>query len=166
TAEGTGPEGADDHHGTDDAGPAEPVRRDAGTARSDAGTHGDAGTARSDAGTADGEDHQLGGSTAPAPLPGPVLGGPRDWDLVEDEDDGAFVPPTPGPVFGGDPLITMAWCGVLLAASTLLLLLFWPAMPRVLRLGALALLVGSFAVLLWRMPAGRDEEDTDEGVTF
>ena len=47
----------------------------------------------------------------------PELSG-RDWDGTSQIDDAEasidaeehFVPPDPGPVLGGDPLLTMAWC--------------------------------------------------------
>src|SRR5450759_2662688 len=54
--------------------------------------------------------------------------GPRDWDAGDepadgDDVEGGFVPPDPGPVLGDDPLLTMAWAGVIavplvLVAST------------------------------------------------
>lgn len=110
--------------------------------------------------------------TSPAPAePGPVPTGrppgapsptdPRGWSRdpeVEDEET-HFQPPDPGPVLGGDPLLTMAWAAVVGAPLLFLLsVTFWRSVPTVLLQVAAALFVGGLAVLLWRMPHRRDDD--------
>ncbi|AEI11952.1 hypothetical protein [Cellulomonas gilvus] len=99
-----------------------------------------------------------------------AVDGPRSWDgsaqyadaeAAVDEAEG-FVPPDPGPVLGGDPLLTMAWLAaggmpVLLLA----LVVFWRDVPPVLIQAACGVFVLGVAVLLWRMPAGRRGDDDD-----
>lgn len=106
----------------------------------------------------------------PAADPSDTYG--RDWsgtdqideaERVVDEQE-AFVPPEAGPVLGGDPLLTMAW---LAAAGMPLLLLaaliFWRDIPAALVQAACVVFVLGVGVLVWRMPAHRDEDDDDNG---
>lgn len=84
--------------------------------------------------------------------------GPRDYIPAPDEEP--FIPPDPGPVTSTDPFLTMGW--FLLGGGLgviLLSLMFWPSAPRVFHLGcAAAALVGA-AILVWRMPHHKDEDD-------
>jgi len=97
----------------------------------------------------------------------------RDWDGTSQYDDAegavdeqeAFVPPDPGPVLGGDPLLTMAWFA---AAGVPLLLLVvvvaWRDAPATLVQAACVVFVIGVAVLVWRMPQRRDHGDDDGAV--
>ncbi|MCV2396465.1 hypothetical protein OEB99_19310 [Actinotalea sp. M2MS4P-6] len=93
---------------------------------------------------------------------GPPASDPRAWapdpDVAEAEDH--FVPPDPGPVLGGDPLLTMAWV-VVLAAPTLAVvaLIAWRDIPSwLLQVAGVAFLL-AVGVLVWRMPHRRDDDD-------
>ncbi|GCD20489.1 hypothetical protein ACFO3K_07190 [Cellulomonas algicola] len=96
----------------------------------------------------------------------------RDWSGTDQIDDAEqavdaeehFVPPDPGPVLGGDPLLTMAWIAA--AGMPLFLLavvLFWRDAPSAIVQAAAAVFVIGVAVLVWRMPHRRDPEDDDTG---
>ncbi|WP_168800559.1 hypothetical protein [Cellulomonas telluris] len=111
-------------------------------------------------------------TAAPSGTPdAPRLSG-RDWDGTEQYDaaedvvDEAehFVPPDPGPVLGGDPLLTMAWAA---AAGVPLFLLvavvLWRDAPSLLMRAAVGLFVVAVGVLVWRMPHRRDPSDDDPG---
>jgi hypothetical protein len=88
----------------------------------------------------------------------PIDADPRGW--VEVEVDEHFEPPDPGPVFGGDPLLTMAWIAVVGPLVLLLLaVLAWRDIPSIaLQVAAVCFLIG-VGVLVWRLPASRDEDD-------
>lgn len=98
--------------------------------------------------------------------------GPRDWVLAEvtddqdvgDDPEEGFVPPDPGPVLGGDPLLTMAWAGFVGAPLGVLIafIVWWPLPPMLLQLAG-AVFVTACAVLVWRMPARQDDDDHDPG---
>lgn len=101
---------------------------------------------------------------APAGTPpgAPAPSDPRSWsvDPALEEEDTHFRPPDPGPVLGGDPLLTMAWSAVGLAPLLFLLsLTVWPSAPRILLQVASALFVAGLGVLLWRMPHRRDDDE-------
>ena len=87
----------------------------------------------------------------------PLEADPRGWAAPELEE--RFEPPDPEPVFGGDPLLTMAWIAVvgpilLLVASVVV----WRDIPSIaLRIAGVVFLVG-LGVLFWRMPASRDDD--------
>ncbi|WP_298456965.1 hypothetical protein [uncultured Cellulomonas sp.] len=90
----------------------------------------------------------------------------RDWagtddiDAAESEIDDRehFVPPDPGPVFGGDPLLTMAWLGAAgIPIALLVVLVAWRDAPTVLLQAAGVVFVLSCALLVWRMPHRRDD---------
>ena len=98
--------------------------------------------------------------------------GGRDWDGTGQLDaaeaavdaDEHFVPPDPGPVLGGDPLLTMAW----LAAGgmpvfLLVVVLAWPHPPATLIQAAAGVFVLGVVALVWRMPHRRDDADDDTG---
>lgn len=84
--------------------------------------------------------------------------GPRAWTPADPDDD-HFEPPDPGPVLGGDPMLTMAW-SVVVAVPALLVLsvvLRWSVPGVALQIGG-ALFLAAVAVLLWRMPHRRDDD--------
>lgn len=99
----------------------------------------------------------------PGPAPDrqePVLG-PRSWspDPAVEEADDHFHPPEPGPVLGGDPLLTLAWGAVVgMPALFLLTVLLWRDVPTVVLLGAAVAFLVGLGVLLWRMPHRRDDD--------
>lgn len=79
----------------------------------------------------------------------------------DDEDDpyDAFVPPDPGPIFSGDPLLTLAWvCIVGSPIGLFLITLFWRSAPQLLAVGLIVAFLASAAVLLWRMPSEREDQ--------
>lgn len=83
---------------------------------------------------------------------------PRAWQAEEEEE--RFVPPEPGPVLGGNPLLTLAW-GAVVGVPLLLLVavVVWPDIPTVVLQVAGALFLIGLAVLLWRMPRTREDQD-------
>lgn len=107
------------------------------------------------------------GSVPVAPWVRPT--GPRDWPTtpeVEDleEAESHFVPPDPPLVLGRDPLLTMAWA-LVVGVPILLLVVLVVARPYpvlVAQVGGGAFLVG-LAILLWRMPHRRDDDDRGPG---
>lgn len=103
--------------------------------------------------------------------PTPRLTG-RDWegteqyDAAEDAVDEAehFVPPDPGPVLGGDPLLTMAWAAAVgVPLFLLVVVVAWRDAPPVLVRTGVGLFVVAVGVLVWRMPHRRDPSDDDPG---
>lgn len=92
--------------------------------------------------------------------------GPRAWepDPAVEEAEEHFTPPDPGPVLGGDPLLTMAWAAAVGVPVLLLLaVVLWRDMPSaVLRAAGVAFLV-AVGLLLWRMPHRRDDDDRGPG---
>ncbi|MDO8107950.1 hypothetical protein Q6348_12165 [Isoptericola sp. b441] len=91
---------------------------------------------------------------------------PRSWapDPAVEEAEEHFVPPDPGPVLGGDPLLTMAWVAVLaVPVLAIVALVAWRDIPGwLLEVSGVAFLLG-LGVLLWRMPHHRPpggEDDT------
>ncbi|UZN01663.1 hypothetical protein [Cellulomonas sp. S1-8] len=106
----------------------------------------------------------------PAALPEPTG---RDWDGTSqygDAEDAVddlehFVPQDPGPVLGGEPLLTLAWGAA--AAMPLLLLVIvvaWQDAPALLVRAAAVVFVVAVAILVWRMPQRRDPSDDDGAV--
>lgn len=102
----------------------------------------------------------------PAEPPTPADSDPRGWspdpEVVEAEDH--FVPPDPGPVLGGDPMLTMAWIAVIAAPMLVLVaLVAWRDIPAlVLQVAGVGFLAG-VGLLLWRMPHDRSADDDDPG---
>lgn len=95
----------------------------------------------------------------PAQPPAPT--GPRAWspDPEVEEAEDHFEPPDPGPVLGGDPLLTMAWVATVGVPVLLLVaVVIWRDMPSVVLRVAGVAFVGAIALLLWRMPHGRDDD--------
>jgi len=90
----------------------------------------------------------------------------RDWAGTDDADAAEaeiderehFVPPEPGPVLGGDPLLTMAWLGAAgIPIGLLLVLVFWRDAPTVLLQSAGVMFLLSCGLLVWRMPHRRED---------
>lgn len=107
---------------------------------------------------------------AGSPDPGPPPPSGRGWDATEQIDDAErrvdeaehFRPPDPGPVLGGDPLLTMAWLAVaLMPVVWLVVLIFWRGAPSVVMQASVVTFVLGLVVLLWRMPHRRDTEHDD-----
>ena len=91
----------------------------------------------------------------------------RDWAGTDDidaaeaevDDREHFVPPEPGPVLGGDPLLTMAWLGAAgIPIALLVVLIVWRDAPVVLMQAAGVVFVLSCLLLVWRMPHHRDDD--------
>jgi hypothetical protein len=96
----------------------------------------------------------------------------RDWAGTDDidaaeaevDDREHFVPPDPGPVLGGDPLLTMAWLGAAgVPIGLLLVLIVWPDAPTVLLQAAGVVFLIGCALLIWRMPHRRDDDSAGPG---
>jgi hypothetical protein len=102
----------------------------------------------------------------------PELAG-RDWDGTGQIDDAEaavdaeehFEPPDPGPVLGGDPLLTMAWfAAVGMPIFFFILLVAWRDAPTAIVEAAGVVFALGVAVLVWRMPNHRhDDSDDDHG---
>lgn len=86
---------------------------------------------------------------------------PRAWepDPAVEEAENHFVPPDPGPVLGGDPLLTMAWVAVVGVPLLLMVaVVAWRGVPTiVLQVAGVAFLAG-VGLLVWRMPRDRDHD--------
>ena len=96
----------------------------------------------------------------------------RDWEGSSQFDEAEatvdaeehFVPPDPGPVLGGDPLLTMAWIAAAgMPIFLLIVLIAWPHAPTAVIQAAGIVFVLGVAVLLWRMPNRRDPDDDGTG---
>jgi hypothetical protein len=86
---------------------------------------------------------------------------PRGWapDPDVEEADDHFEPPEPGPVLGGDPLLTMAWVAVLgMPLLLVVTVVAWRDIPAALLTAAGVAFLAGIGLLLWRMPAGRDDD--------
>ncbi len=116
------------------------------------------------------DDDVLDGPPATVGAP-PTTG--RDWDGTSQYDaaEGAvddqehFVPQDPGPVLGGDPLLTLAWVAAAgMPVFLLVVVIAWQGAPTVLVRAAAGLFVLAVAVLVWRMPQRREPTDDDGAV--
>jgi|GEM_PF-268937 len=153
-----------------------PAREDAARpGRDDAAQPGrdDAGRPGRDAAARPGPDEA--GRPAPGSPAGAGTGGPaprtgRDWDATDQIEDAErrvdeaehFRPPDPGPVLGGDPLLTMAWLAVAtMPVVWLVVLIFWRDAPGVVMQASVVTFVLGLVVLLWRMPHRRDADHDD-----
>jgi hypothetical protein len=96
----------------------------------------------------------------------------RDWDGTaqidraesEVDDDEHFVPPDPGPIFSGNPALTLAWIGAAGGAILLLVLVvIGGSVPAIVARVTAGVFVASCAFLVWRMPHRRDHDDDDPG---
>lgn len=92
----------------------------------------------------------------------------RDWDGTaqidraesEVDDDEHFVPPDPGPIFSGNPALTLAWIGAAGGAILLLVLVvIGGSVPAIVARVTAGVFVASCAFLVWRMPHRRDHDD-------
>ncbi len=92
--------------------------------------------------------------------------GPRSWapDPAVEEAEDHFVPPDPGPVLGGNPLLTLAWSAVV-GVPTLIVIatIFWRDIPSWLLQVAGAAFLAGVGLLVWRMPHRKDPDDDDSG---
>lgn len=89
--------------------------------------------------------------------------GPRDYVLAPESDEPGFEPPDPA-IESNDPLVTLAWVGVVASVALVLVyLVLWRSMPGVLLALAGAAFVTSVAVLVARMPGRRDVDEPDDG---
>lgn len=91
---------------------------------------------------------------------------PRSWspDPAVEEAEEHFVPPDPGPVLGGDPLLTMAWSAVVGVPILLLVaVVLWQDMPAAVLQAAGVAFAASLALLVWRMPHRRGDDDDGPG---
>jgi len=101
-------------------------------------------------------------------LPGVRPLGPRDHVASQEEVDledeqSHFVPPDPGPVLGGDPVLTSAWLAVVAGILTLVVsALLVRLVPSVVAWVGAALLAAGAGVLLWRLPHERGDADGDD----
>lgn len=98
--------------------------------------------------------------TPDAAAAGPPPSSPRGWlpDPAVEEAEDHFHPPDPGPVLAGEPLLVLAWGGVLAFPVVLLLVaVLWTDAPAVVLQVAGAVFVVGLALLLWRMPRGDDD---------
>ncbi|WP_146902119.1 hypothetical protein [Cellulomonas aerilata] len=106
------------------------------------------------------------GQSAPRELSGRDWSGTDDIEAAEAELDDRehFVPPEPGPVLGGDPLLTMAWFGAAgVPIALLVALIVWRDAPVVLMQAAGVVFLLSCGLLLWRMPHHRDDDHSGPG---
>jgi hypothetical protein len=86
--------------------------------------------------------------------------GPRDFSMLEDDEDEAFVPPEPAPLGAGEPLVVLAWLAVAGGPVGLLLIaMFWRGAPTVAVLGIIVLVIAAAGYLISRLPAERDGFD-------
>jgi hypothetical protein len=102
----------------------------------------------------------------PRELTGRDWAGTDDIDAAEAEVDERdhFVPPDPGPVLGGDPLLTMAWLGAAgIPIGLLVVLIAWRGAPTILLQSAGVVFLLSCLLLVWRMPHHRDDSDDGPG---
>ncbi|MBY8876538.1 hypothetical protein [Actinacidiphila acidipaludis] len=93
----------------------------------------------------------------------PVISGPRNYELAEDDEDDHFVPPEPPPLPEADVTTKFAWIAVI--GGPLLLLafvLFQLEMTWWAILVGVGGFLGGFATLVARMRTG-DEDDDDPG---
>jgi hypothetical protein len=113
--------------------------------------------------------------TTDEPRSDPADAGPRDYTLpssagplgdpeAADDDERGYVPPEPPPIAGTDPLLGLAWTGVLVPIGLVIVyLVLWRAMPRIVLGLAGVVFVLAVALLVWRMPGKRDPGDADDG---
>lgn len=111
----------------------------------------------------DGTDEPVDGSTSvPVLLAEPTE--PRSWrpDPAVEEAENHFVPPDPGPVLGGDPLLTMAWAAAVGVPVLLIVVaVVWRDVPMSWLAAAGAVFLAGVGLLLWRMPHGDDDDPND-----
>lgn len=108
------------------------------------------------------------GPGSPADAGPPPSG--RDWDATSQMDDAErqvdeaehFSPPEPGPVLGGDPLLTMAWFAVAgMPVVWLVVLIAWRGAPAVIMQASVVVFVLGLVALIWRMPRRHEDRHDD-----
>lgn len=108
------------------------------------------------------------GLTPAALTPGPDnqsdQGGPRDYNLTEEPEEG-YLPPEPEPINVTDPFLVSAWVATVGGpVGMLVLLILWPGAPASVWIGLLvAALLGGVA-LAWRLPRHPRDDDDDGAV--
>lgn len=86
----------------------------------------------------------------------PPSWGPRDY-AVDDEDDGAFVPPDPPALGSGRPAVVLSAAGLAGAPLALLLAaLFWPGIPGILVTILITVMVAGGVGLFLALPRDKD----------
>lgn len=110
-------------------------------------------------------------SAVPPPVPPgrsivihPVIRGPRDYEVEEDDEDDHFVPPEPPPLPETDVTTRFAWIAVL--GGPLLLFAFvllQMDMAWWVELVGIGGFLGGFATLVARMRTGDDDDDMPDG---
>ncbi len=86
---------------------------------------------------------------------------PRSWapDPAVEAAEEHFEPPDPGPVLGGDPLLTMAWSAVAgVPALVIVAVLVWRDIPTVVLQVAGVAFLAAVGLLFWRMPHDREDD--------
>lgn len=97
------------------------------------------------------------------PLQDPGAPGPRDYAAQED-DEGHFTPPDPGPVLPREPRNVLPWTGAVGGPMSLLVLLvFWPGAPPWTYFIGGAATVAGLITIWWRLPHRRDEGEGPNG---
>lgn len=105
------------------------------------------------------------GLAAPGPVPGAepagpqgAAGGPRDYQVEDDED--TFVPEEPPRLSEADPLTVLAWLGAVGGPIALLLsVMFWRSAPLLAIVGMVAAFAVSVVFLITKLPHEKDEYD-------
>ncbi|QTE28361.1 hypothetical protein [Pengzhenrongella sicca] len=101
-------------------------------------------------------------AAAPRELSGRDWDGTAQYDAAESEvdDQEHYVPPDPGPIFGGDPLLTMAWIGAAgIPVALLVVIIVWRDAPTILLQAAGVVFALCCMLLAWRLPHSRDGAD-------
>jgi hypothetical protein len=94
----------------------------------------------------------------------PVISGPRNYELAEDEDDDHFVPPEPPPLPEADVTTKFAWIAVIGGPLLLLaFILFQIQLTWWATLVGLGGFLGGFATLVARMRTGDEDDDLPGG---
>src|SRR5699024_8273103 len=106
--------------------------------------------------------------TPAAIQPGPEnasdLGGPRDFSLAPEPEEG-YVPPEPEPIDVSDPFRVSAWVATIGGPLALLAFaIFWPSAPPFAWIACLVLAVAGGVTLAWRLPRHRTDPDDDGAV--
>ncbi|MFC7406081.1 hypothetical protein [Georgenia alba] len=87
--------------------------------------------------------------------------GPRDYLEQEDPDGDRYVPPDPEPLQHSDPALTLGWVATVGSLLVGLVLFVVTSPGRWVTVGLGATLLCGVGLLLWRMPAHRDEDGDD-----
>lgn len=94
------------------------------------------------------------------------MGGPRDYAVAEEPEEG-FVPPEPEPISTADPLLVLAWVAAIGGPiAFILLLILWSSAPALVWLTALVAMLAGWGVVIWRLPRSRHRSDDDDGAVL